>query len=433
MLTADLRGEDILNDLAQADVAVELRSGRDAGVGRDLRPAGTAAATEAEAGAGADFVIGEAVERAAGEQLAVVAEQVVEGAVEARAEAVHLRVVAQFEQVRRVERGERRGDATIARLRAPVAFDVLRGALVLVVRAAHHGAELLRGAEALTGVGADVHQCTAAELIGAAGEGRVQQRLIGGRGARDDVDVAADGVSVHVRGERLGDLNLRGLVGRHDIHRQLAAVLLGRADTEAVQRHRVEISVGAADLHEASFALVAEHGYTRYAGERFGHVGVGKTAHEFVVDDTGDRGRRALLVECGGLSGDLSFHLHRGERGHRVGHLDVERGGGTGRHRDRLGDGLKADIAEGQRASTGRNVGRAIRAVLGGGTNRGALDGDEDAGERTTIGISDGARHHTLGAERGSGTQQAHGQTAKRQIHGDHQVGGRRFRTSRQS
>ncbi len=89
---------------------------------------------------------------------------------------------------------------------------------------------------------------------------------------RHQVDRAADRVGVHVRRQRLRHLDRLQLIGRHRVERDAAHVAFGRRNALAVDHHRVQARLGAADQHVAALALVARDRHAGNARRRLGRV-----------------------------------------------------------------------------------------------------------------------------------------------------------------
>ena len=200
--------------------------------------------------------------------------------------------------------------------------------LVAAVRfraAARHDQAGLAAVEPPAGREAVVVLLVAVEkLVVAAADGAEQPQLLR-RLLHHEVDAAADRVGVHVGRQRLGHFDRLQQLRRHDVDRDLTNERIGRRNPLAVDHHRVEPRLGAADVHVAALALILGDRHAGNALRRLGGVAVRKRADLIGRDDVGDVRRGLLLVERALLRVENQLVRHGDAllEGHHP-HLDVE-------------------------------------------------------------------------------------------------------------
>src|SRR3546814_2460614 len=129
----------------------------------------------------------------------------------------------------------------------------------------------------------EIHAALGRELfggvvVGALGRDR-HRGLLPIKGARRvDLDRCADGVGVHVRSQRLLDLDRFDQFRRNDVERDRAHVRFRGRHAAAVDGRRIEVRIEAAHGNEASLALIVQDIDARRTAKRLGDVLVGKLA-----------------------------------------------------------------------------------------------------------------------------------------------------------
>ena len=200
---------------------------------------------------------------------------------------------------------------------------VVGEAALLAVRAGNQHADVVVGAEALAHGGVEALVGAVAKLVLAHAHGGVQGQIVAVQCALGaDVDVAGDGIAVHVRGDGLGHFQGRDHVGGNGVQLHAAGGGVGIG-----QRHAVDGDGGvflgrAAHGHVAAFALVA---LDRHAGDAlggFGDVVVREPAQQVGRDHVGVVDGVALLVQGQGLGVADAAHFDL-VHGHRFGACGV--------------------------------------------------------------------------------------------------------------
>jgi hypothetical protein len=113
----------------------------------------------------------------------------------------------------------------------------------------------------------------------------------------DQVDAAANRITVHVGRDRLGDLDRLQQLGRDNVERNLAKQRIGRRDALAVDHHGIEPRLGAADDDVAALALILGNRDARHALGCFGRVAIRKRPDAIGRNHVGDVGRGLLTIQ----------------------------------------------------------------------------------------------------------------------------------------
>ncbi len=241
---------------------------------------------------------------------------------------------------------------------AAVGLHVVRAELTVLVSRADGDTEVVLAATDAKDVGNRSTNTRApfpAQVVVTAFQAGVAAEAVTVKGVEGlDLDVAADGITVHVWRDRLGDFQTFDQVGGDHVERDLAFVVLGRRHAHAVDRDGIEIGVQTTNGNETALALVSLQLQARQALQGLGRVLVREFTDFLGCHDRLDAGRGPLTVDRPRLTGQLTRDLDRVQvvrtqlklSGNQAVFLDG----------DRLAGLTQTDIVHHQRVLAGRDV-----------------------------------------------------------------------------
>src|SRR5690606_2712092 len=265
---------------------------------------------------------------------------------------------------------------------------VVGEALLLAARGREQHADVAVRAEPVADGGVVALVVAAAQLEFAPGGRSAQGQAVAvQRALGADVDVAGDGVGVHVRGQCLGHLQRGDDVGGDRVELNAAAFRVGVGQLHAIDGYGGEFLGRAAHGHVAALALVALDRDARDALGGLGDVVVRELSQQVGRHHVDVVGGGGLLVEGHRVGIAGGAHFHRAEVGGVVG------AGGAGQaaaHPSaRIGrphnfgvNAVVAQVVGGQLVGTRCHASDAELAVAAGGGDFLAIDRDHGAIER---------------------------------------------------
>ena len=218
-----------------------------------------------------------------------------------------------------------------------------------------------------------------------------QQILLAVKGADGlDLDRSANGIGIHIGGQRLLDFNRFNQIAGNHVESDRSDIAFGGGDADTVQGRGVEIGIKTAHRNKAAFALVVEDIDAGYPAEGFRDILVGKLTDGIARDNRSYAIGFALAGQRTGLIGALADDKDFGA-GARL-QRDIGNGGPGICYGYAALSGDSADITGFERICAGRDFWKPVAAVAVGGDNPVQLD-DADLGGWQSSGFARVADH----------------------------------------